>query len=624
MGHLSRLATRTSETPTAWLSTCATIGEIVNKWAGRNDLVVYGGEDAGMGEAIACFIPDTAEIEVSLPNAFGVATTPEMVGDLKLRKNQYEFPEAIGVIYHESLHAKYSGWEHSRFEELFNAKELTKREYDNFFLLEESRIEALGARLIPKNKLFLRSSALKLSLGDINEKLGEMSAVAVASNLAGLALARVTGGVLEPSDTILIEEKVTEVLGDDLLEQLRSIWTEFQTLSHNNPAHFVRGVELAKLWTKLVKDKAIDEGQETGDDSTCGYPSGESGESGESSEISDEMKKIIGKLISDLVEAVKNDIDETAIANADDLADQEQQENDKQQVSQQQQKSQEQSKDKETAEKIFSKSSGAGESGSSSRLRETRKPTSQERIASVTISKMLERAKYREKDVVIRTSAIPAGKLRTRTMVQAQALKSKGIHTQVEAWESKTRKHTDEPTLSVGVMVDVSGSMGGAMESMATTAWVLSEAGRRVQAKTAMVYYGSGVFPTLKVGQRLDEVKVYTAPDGTEMFGEGWSALNGSLDLLYGRGARLLVIVSDGHYMPNEARNAERVMRECYQNGVAVLWICPDEVSRGGACDIVPKNPNAVLVNGTAGKDIAKIIGTACAKALEQTGASNA
>jgi hypothetical protein len=619
MGHLSRLATRTSETPKEWLSTCATIGHLANEWSGRSDLAVYGGKDAGMGEALACFIPDTAEIEVNLPIAFGEVTTPEMVGDLKLRKNQYEFPEAVGVIYHEALHARFSGWEHSRFEELFKAKELTKREYDSFYLLEESRIEALGANIMPKNRLFLRSSALKLSLGDINEKIGEMSAVAVASQLAGLALARVTGGVLEPDDVVLIEDKVSEVLGYDLLDQLRSIWTEFQTLSHTRPADFNRGVELAKLWTQLVKDKAVEQGQEPE------QGEGEQGEGGTASEMSDEMKEMIGKAISEMIEAVENSADDTSLATNDDLAEQQDQEETKEQVAEKSKEADEKRKDKDTAEKVFSRSSGGGETGSSSRLIETRQPTSEERIASVRVSQMLERAKYRERDVITRTGVIPAGRLRTRTLVQGQALKSKGILTPVEAWEHKTRKYTDEPTLTVGVMVDVSGSMGSAMNPMATTAWVLAEAGRRVQAKTAMVYYGSGVFPTLKVGQRLTDVNVYTAPDGTEKFAEGWSALNGSLDLLYGRGARLLVIVSDGHYTPTEYKRAKEVMKECQRNGVAVMWISPDQMNAdSGAGVIVKENTEAVFVNGTTGKDIATLIGSACAKALEQVGLRNA
>ena len=75
----------------------------------------------------------------------------------------------------------------------------------------------------------------------------------------------------------------------------------------------------------------------------------------------------------------------------------------------------------------------------------------------------------------------PPGGLRSRALVQGAALKSKGLLTQTEPWRRTQRKHTDNPQLKVGVMVDISGSMGMAMEPMAVTAWVLSEATKRVQ-----------------------------------------------------------------------------------------------------------------------------------------------
>ena len=84
------------------------------------------------------------------------------------------------------------------------------------------------------------------------------------------------------------------------------------------------------------------------------------------------------------------------------------------------------------------------------------------------------------------------------------------------------------------------------MQPMASVAWILSEATRRVQGRAAMVYYGNNVFPTLKPGQHLDRVKVYSAPDMTEKFDKAFKALNGGLNLLNGSGALLLVVVSDG------------------------------------------------------------------------------
>jgi hypothetical protein len=293
-------------------------------------------------------------------------------------------------------------------------------------------------------------------------------------------------------------------------------------------------------------------------------------------------------------------------------------------VSQSASQSQTKNENQREAKKVFVDGHRAGEPGckSGSRLIEVRKPTAEERISAVKVAQLLEKAKYRERSETEVKTILPPGRLRTRALVQGQALKSKGVHTQVEAWRHTARKHTDDPTLTVGVMVDISGSMGSAMKPMATTAWVMSEAVRRVQGKSAMVYFGSDVFPTLKPGQHLPDVNVYTAPDGTEKFDRAFKALDGSLNLLYGTGARLLVVVSDGAYTSEEAPKARKWIEECDKNGVAVLWITFDY-----------DHYATRYIKGTAGKlvkatgtpsETATLIGKACADALTKIGQRNA
>jgi hypothetical protein len=184
-------------------------------------------------------------------------------------------------------------------------------------------------------------------------------------------------------------------------------------------------------------------------------------------------------------------------------------------------------------------------------------------------------------------------------------------------WERRIRKHTDEPTLNVGVMVDISGSMRAAMEPMATTAWVMSEAVRRVQGKAAMVYYGQDVFPTLKAGQHLDGVKVWSANDPTEKFDKAFKALDGALNLLNGNGARLLVVVSDGVYTDGECRNATKWVKRCEQQGVAVLWLTFQDRHNQNA-ESLCKGTKAVVLSGRLDPaDAAVEIGRAAARALE-------
>jgi hypothetical protein len=281
--------------------------------------------------------------------------------------------------------------------------------------------------------------------------------------------------------------------------------------------------------------------------------------------------------------------------------------------------SQEEKEHKDTANEVFGKGTGPMPgSPTRSRLVEERQPTGPERAAAVKVAAMLEKAKYRERDEVVVHSIVPPGRLRTRAMVQGAALKSKGIMTQTEPWRRTVRKHTDDPTLNVGVLVDISGSMSDAMVPMAVTAWVLSEAVRRVQGRAAMVYYGESVFPTLKPGQHLDKVNVYSAPDGTEKFNTAFKAVNGSLNLLNGSGARLLVVVSDGCYTSQEKQAARKWLERCKQSGTGVLWLANDDGRE--ARRITDGTGAKLLVNMVNPVTVASEIGLTAARAL--TGAS--
>ena len=597
MGHYSRLATRTSKTPEGWLKTCSQIGELANTWAGRGDLAVYGGEDAGMGEALACFIHNTAEIEVNLPIAFGKATTPEMVGDLRERYNQYEFPEAVGVILHEAFHARYSEWNYDTMD--IELKD-EPRVREAFMLLEESRIEGLAVFHYPENALFLRASSMGLSFAEAETAMEKMSATGAFAHLAGLTLARVSAGILDEFDVAGIYPRVAEVLGEKCLKTLEEIWTEFQTL--DNKTDLMRGIALARKWVEAIKERAEERGEPAEPEFGEGIP------------IPDEIAEALGEIMEALGEAME----ETKSATAEALSEQQQDEQLKDEIKERNSKAKQKEERKEEASKVFSHNSTLGQSGSASRLHETRPPKGEERAGAVKLAQMLEKAKYVERSATEITSVVPQGRLKTRAVVQQKALEAKGVKTQIPTWRATKHKQTTDPILSIGVMVDVSGSMGSAMNPMASIAWILSEAGRRVQARTAMVYYGSGVFPTLKVGQHLEEVKVYTAPDGTEEFGQAYKALDGTLGLTYTEGVKLLVVVSDGHYRGDQDKEVDKALAECDKAGVGVLWITPKECSAGVETRLA--KTNAIHLRTTDTASIAMAIGKSATEALAKIG----
>ena len=559
MSHFGHEAKISRTTPSEWLAVGAKIGELVNDWANRSDLVAYVGERAAIDfGAPALFDPTSAEIEVNTSVAFGYVD-PEDVGDMTERSQQFEFPKASGAILHEALHARFSTWDMREAMRVLSANE-----YKALHLLEESRIEAFGVRLFPTNRSFLRACALEIVLGDMTEEsVTKLTQVRQVAHLLALTYARVSAGVLTPNDVEPVRTIVEATLPTDKLDALRRIWLEFQHLDARTGE--ARMLELAREWERVVSETSEEAGEpQQGDDS------GE-GESGGTS--SGTMSGALEALAEAIREALGEAQENAELGAMEEGAEQQTKEDFQEVASQQQNHASERRDHKNVASKVFSNSSGASTGKTHSYIKESRPATAEERVSAVRIGQALDKAKYRDRVRIESHSATPPGRLRTRALVQGNALRERGVMLDTEPWNRVQRKHTDDPNLTIGVMVDISGSMRRAMEPMASAAWILSEATRRVQGKVAMVYYGEDVFATLKAGQHLDKVNVYTAQDNTEKFDKAFQALDGGLNLLNGSGARLLVVVSDGHYTHEEEAKAKKWLARCDREGVAVLWL---------------------------------------------------
>lgn len=608
MGHFKTKNTRAENTHPSWLKTGSQIGQLVNEWARRSDLVVYVGPGAG-GPAPAAYSPAMSEIEVNTDAAFGAGIEPQIIGDLRDRDVQFDWPKASGAIFHEACHARYSMWS---MEKAYEA--LTTPEFEALTLLEEGRIEAFGVRETKENREFLRSCALEIVLGDLTEEgLSELSNIHAGARLAGLTLARVDAGVLDHDDLGDVPSLLESLLGAELIETLRGLWLEAQ--EHGRHYDATPMYDIAKRWVAAVSKAQEENGEEPGSEgpgensTECEFPGAGAG-SGKGGELSDKVKEIL--------KALAEAADIASIEAAEGLADQQTSEAWAATAKSRGNNAAEMNKHKKAAEKVFIENvPGAEGAATRSRLVESRQPSAKERAAAVKLGQLLDKAKYRERSQTEIKSATPPGRLRTTALVQGAAIKAKGLMAQTEPWRRTQRKHTDNPQLKVGVMVDISGSMGSAMEPMAITAWVLSEATKRVQGKAAMVYYGSSVFPTLKPGQHLPEVQIYSAPDGTEKFDDAFKAMDGAMNFLHGDGARLLVIVSDGHYTHPEREAAQMWIERSHKAGVGVLWLTFDDVY--AARGLVKDNGEVVVVGRDTTEAVSRV-GMAAVKVLTAAG----
>jgi hypothetical protein len=621
MTHFSSDLQIRKGTPMEWLGVGAQIGRMVNAWAFREDLVVNLGKTT-IG-APAAFNPASAEIEIDTDCAF-FGFEPIEIGDLSKRSTQLEFAMASGAILHEALHARFTRWSLPQA-----IKDLSPRDLKAMHTLEEGRIESWGIRVMPDNRIMLRACAMEIVIGDIDSYEDQLSSVDGAAFMSALTLARVDAGVLEMSDIEPIVPIIESILGVDNIERLRSVWLRFQ--AHDQHALAEPLYDLAKEWNAILDDIKVEKG-ESGDE---GQGQGEGteqvlvskpGESGDSaSEGEGDGAGGMGEVLQAIKDAVQEMRDAVVISNQMEIDDAIEEEEWKQQVVEQEAEASVKQNHKKISDSVFYSKGDGDDNNEKTRsvLVETRAPKSKERVAAVQVSRLLAKAKYRERSQTEVQSILPPGRLRTRALVQGQALKSRGVAQQTPAWRQTKRKHTDDPTLNVGVMVDISGSMRRAMEPMAITAWVMSEAVHRVQGKCAMVYYGNDAFATLKPGQRLNDVKVYSAGDGTEKFSKAFKALDGGMNLLHGDGARLLVVVSDGYYAGEERPLAIKWLKECDRKGVAVLWLTFD---KGEHAQWLTKGTNAQVVCIADGDPTtaATIIGKAAASALEKVGSRRA
>lgn len=605
-----------------WLGVGASVGKLVNQWSLRNDLVVGLVEETTIG-APACFNPASAEIEVCISKAFGNGTTAKEVGELTQRKNQLKHAVATGAIYHEALHARVSRWSLESA-----SKELTPREFRFMNSMEESRIEFWGCKYVPQNRTFLRACAIEIVMGDLESHIENVSKVDAAASLALLTLARVDAGVLDQKDIVDSVDKIlTEVLSKEVIAKLRAIWKDFQ--NHEDHANALPLYDLTREFLKVLDERKEETGEEEGQEPEggCEKPGGESGEPGTGTGKGNPTPEQIQDF-KDFIEKVKDAIqdikEQVQIANQTDLDNELDAEERKEEVAAREEKANQQKENKKESKKVFENTgtdSHITTGISRSRLVESRNPTGDEVASANRIANALRKAKYRERSQTRIGSVVPPGRLRSRAVVQGQAQKARGIFTPVEAWRTTKRKTTEDPTLNVGIMVDISGSMRPAMTPMAITAWVMSEAVHRVQGKSAMVYYGQDVFAPLKPGQRLTKVNTFTAPDSTEEFERGFKALDGGLGLTHADGAKLLVIVSDGHYREDQKTKARKLLKEADRNGVAILWLTfdgkvgePTELLKGTAGKVVS------LASNESPTRASQIIGETAAKALSAIG----
>ncbi|MEU1883477.1 hypothetical protein ABZ470_39740 [Streptosporangium sp. NPDC020072] len=524
-----------------WLSLSAALTREVPAIAGRDDLLVTIAPGAGHGSP-ACFLPSTASIEVDGAHLTvdPATVTPHVMSD------RVRYSTMWGLLTHECAHARHSRWD--------PPPGTPPAVVEAAFLLEEPRIERAQIRRRPDDRHWLRFSSMNLILA---ETLANDPACAPAmtpgeaARTAALLLGRTSAGILTRTETAPVATVVKAVLGDKLAE-LREVWRKALTVADDDADTML---ELGRKWCEIVDSC---DAQESGDPSSAS--SGP--EDPSAPPTPSRLAKAIVAALDRVAKAVAGEqapVDPAEVAAAGKAAEGE--------------------AVAEAADAAYRVFVLGDERTGRTETAGTRSPTSAERIAARTLGRSLSTAGIRERVVTKTSSPVPPGRLRMRGAMAVDAQRAAGAMPTAEPFTRTTRTPVPAPPMRLGIACDVSASMSRVTESVASAAWILANAASHatVPVETATVIFGSHVRPITRPGAVPREVTRFKANDGYEAVDRAIDALDGALGLSRPGAARLLVIISDGHFRPGPLERAQQRVDRLRASRCAVLWLSFDD-----------------------------------------------
>ncbi|MBU7598885.1 VWA domain-containing protein [Streptomyces sp. P38-E01] len=524
--------------PAAWLRVGAELGDRLVALSGRQDLLVTCRPGTRNG-APAAFIPTLGEVEFDAGLFAPLQPDeihPRIVGD------EDRYPAAWGVFVHEAAHAAHSVWT--------EPAGANPRVVEAALLLEESRVE--GAHLItrPTDRKYLRTSARTLVMPDIAHPT--LQGIEHAAATAALILGRRDVGILDAGETRAVADLCEQVLGENLLATLTHIWTAAHQCADHDATTMLTH---AQNWCDALDTAAPTQ------------------------PVPDNLTD----LLSDAVGMV---MDSTAATDAADLAAQAAATDaaaakSKAQTQDRAQRADQRRKAAATAKSVFNpRGTTVNRDGTpapyGNPITGTRRPTTAEKSAAARLSRALRAAAYRERIEERSTSPTPPGRLNMRAALARDAQRAAGSIPTAQPFTHTRRRSSPTPPLRVGIAVDVSASMRAACEPVASAAWIVARAAALTDpdSRTAAIAYDMQLTALTRPTHRAPErVTTFDALGGDHNLGDAIDALDHGLELSRPGAGRLLVIVTDAHYRPDETAQAITRIKQLTTAGCAVLQL---------------------------------------------------
>jgi hypothetical protein len=532
----------------AWLDLSSRLHRVVETRSARTDLVVRASPDLRAEPAgwSGCYWHDLAEIRLPTGTLLDASTRPDDV-DLLIETGRRRHPRLAAGLTLAVAHA-----DHTRWTKPTDTDPLLTAALD---LLERLRVSRRRLDERPGERRWLRIAASLLAPGCD-------SAILVALHTVGLAVA----GVLSSEEAQIADRHLGEALASRAAS-VRAALRRGMDLPDGSPDDLRREAERL---VALVGRAATGDGPDAEGDTDL--------------DVGGAMRAALDDVARGESEPTRADRGRTAVASERDLL---------------------------LAERGLARAAAASTfTAATVAAREVhRDPSPELRLAARSLARDIQRARYRGSTITLTRSAVPPGRLRAAEAMRRAAQRSVGARTTAQPWLRSRRAAVDLPPLRVGVSWDISRSLSGLHKQMADLAWALAWAVQHVAGELAAVAWNSTATAVQWPGRAPGMV---VQPDCRGRSGacpQSLRALSGALDLDRARGARIVIVATDGRIPNRRAVRAE--VERLVRWGTSVLWVtpAPDPHAPPGVLQVAVSDPDRL--NATLGRAVCQILAKA-------------
>lgn len=568
----------------AWLGLSARTGELLAAVSGRDDVVAIvhpGAPESDYAEfypalAEGRFAPDRLLIDKPDP----AAIDPCNYTDRCLH------PAFTGAVCHEAAHAAHTKHEFTRGDDPAAVHWATQ--------LEEPRIEHRLIQRHPGERQWLRATAQYVIVGSLASREKATTPKGAVGD-AVLILGRAAGGLLDEDEVAPLAQHVEQVIGRAALDELNTIFTELFALADEDQSGILAlGARVAKIAQDDGSDHKPNRGASGGGlpgaaggsgagtgasghaqgsgapvavvlpcgSRTLGEPSEGGGAPGDSGPVTGDGSDghgedgPAGTLAAVIVAAISETATAEAQARVAVVAPGRRDNSGRKRASR-------------DAQEVFN-SGGVGAQHITVR---NLNPSGNQQRQARTLLRSLAEAQYRDVHRTTRPVAAPPGRMVMREVVRRAAQIEARTEITANPWNRITRRQAENPPLTVGISLDVSGSMDPWIGPVASTGWALAHAvaSPRLAGTIAANVWNGAAASLIEPGKRPRTVPTPSAGGGSNGCPQSLYALDGVLNLTTRNGARAVVVVTDGFLWNKE--EIQKATDHLTRAGVLVLWL---------------------------------------------------